>query len=127
MAAPIIFTGISFPFRARDGEFPVSATDDDLIKESLLQLVLTSRGERIMRPDLGNGVLGLVFENNTEVLSDMIRAELQSAISRFEPRVSLVDTLTRRKESSVTVTIRYVIRANGREGLLTVDIPSPGA
>lgn len=105
----------------------MSATDDDLIKESLLQLVLTSRGERIMRPDLGNGVLGLVFENNTEVLSDMIRAELQSAISRFEPRVSLVDTLTRRKESSVTVTIRYVIRANGREGLLTVDIPSPGA
>lgn len=41
-------------------------TDERLIKNDILQLLLTSPGERIMRANFGCNIKPSMFENNTE-------------------------------------------------------------
>lgn len=127
MAAPIIFNGISFPFRRGSTSFPESATDDELIKESLVQLVLTQNGERVMRPGFGTNALSFVFEPNNIVLEQTIQAELQAVIGRYEPRVILTNIRTERDPDAgeVIVTLEYVVVASRRSGTASVSLPVP--
>ena len=125
MAASTIFRGISFPFRPGTSSFPEGSADDALIAESLRQLVLTIRGERIMRPTLGANVYSLVFENNNAVLADMLRAEINSVVGRFETRVILTDVRVERSEAEVLVHIDYIVNATRTAGSTTVGLPSP--
>lgn len=127
MAAPIIFNGISFPFRRGGTSFPAATTDDELIKESLIQLVLTQNGERIMRPDFGTNALSFVFEPNNVVLEQTIRAELQAVIGRYEPRVLLTNIRTERRveQGEIIVTLEYVVVASRRSGTASVSLPAP--
>lgn len=125
MTAPIVYTGIKYPFQKGGTSFPAASTDNELIRESLLQLVLTMNGERIMRPEFGTNALSFVFENNDAVLSNLLRAEIQGVIARFEPRVQLVDILIEQRSSEIILTIIYVVLATGKTGSASVPIPIP--
>lgn len=125
MANGVIFRGISFPFRRGSTSFPAAATDDDLIRESLLQLVLTRRGDRVMRPDVGSNALAFVFEPNNPQLADLLRAEIQSLVARFEPRIVLEDVRVDQSGSDVLVTIDYIISATRRAGSASLSVPVP--
>ena len=39
--------------------------DEDAVKESIRNLILTDRGERLMQPDLGGDITAMLFENMT--------------------------------------------------------------
>ena len=75
-----------------------------------------------MRPTLGSNALGFLFENNNAALGDQIRAEVQSLVGRFEPRVQLVDVLVDRTESEVTITLQYVVLATRRRGSVSTTV-----
>lgn len=125
MTAPIIYQGIKFPFQKGLTSFPASVTDDDLIRESLLQLVLTMNGERIMRPDCGTNVYSFVFENNDTVLSNLLRAEIQSVVAKYEPRVQLTDIAVSQKDAQIILTLVYVILTTRRTSSATILLPTP--
>ena len=99
---------------------PAKAEDEELIRMSILQILSTQRGERVMRPTFGANVWKFVFANNTAFLGDLIRNEVRSAIGRWEPRVAVQNISIDRVESEITITVEYVIRATGR--LQTVEV-----
>lgn len=125
MTTPIIYQGIKFPFQKGSTSFPAPVTDDELIRESLLQIVLTRPGERIMRPDFGTNALSFVFENNDTVLSNLLRSEIQGVVARYEPRVQVIDIQTERKDSQLTLTIIYVVLSTRRTGTTMIALPIP--
>jgi len=122
------FIGFSFPFRSDPvSGFPAAATDADLIKQSLLQLVLTGSGERVMRPAVGSGVYSYLFEDNNALLQERISLDLSSLIGRFEPRVALTGITVTPGDPSVggdparvDVVISYVILATGQSAQATL-------
>lgn len=109
MADPV-YKGIAYPFQLGTNSFPKVATDSDLIRQSLIQIVLTPKGSRIMRPEFGTNVLQHVFENNTTMLGVKIRNDVTAAISRFEPRVILQGIGIVREDASVIITIGYTVK-----------------
>lgn len=112
------YRGLSFPFRRDATSFPAQATDDDLLWESIVQLLTTGVGERVMRPDVGSQVLQMLFENDDETLGQMIVADVSTLLARYEPRVlvrSITVTSIDRDEGSITLLIAYVNRATGVE------------
>lgn len=117
-----VYKGISFPFRKGSTQYPAEATDGTLIKESLKQLIQTSKKERVMRPDAGTNAWGYLFEENDEVLEALIRADINAIVSKYEPRVKLIDVLTTRAESNVWVTLIYYVPALQQEGQLTTAL-----
>jgi len=119
-----LYRGIAFPFQQGDTSFPEAATDNDLIRQSLLQIVLTQKGERVMRPDFGTNVFSYVFENNNDVLEEMIRVDVSQAVARYEPRVLVRAIDVTREDTTINITVRYVIVATRQED--SVQIPVPG-
>ena len=128
------FIGISFPFRKGSSNFPEVATDDDLIKQDLLQLVLTGAAERVMRPSFGSNVYAYVFEDNSELLQERIEAELTQLIGQFEPRVALLgvdvvrgDQANEAEATSITITISYFVLSTQQSGTANVTLSTNGA
>lgn len=124
--ATAFFRGINFPFTKSSTALPAPASDSDLIRQSLIQIIMTGKNERVMRPDFGSGVLRFVFENNDDLLEELIRAEVTSAVGRFEPRVALQDILVERDEEKalVTITLVYVLVTTRQQDTVEIVVPT---
>jgi len=125
---PAFYRGIAFPFTKGSTSLPKAVTDADLVKQSLLQIIMTARGERVMRPDFGCNAQKFVFENNSDLLGELIRAEVSAVVGRFEPRVVLQDVLVERNEDSgeVAATLVYVLVATSEQDSVEIAL-SPAA
>ncbi len=117
----------SFPFRLGATSFPQEAeTDDDAIKSSLIQIVTTGKGERVMRRAFGCNAFAMVFENTNELFRRRAESELRSSIAEWEPRVRVDaivieagDELT--EPGRVRVTIAYTNILSNKAGTVTVE------
>lgn len=96
--------------------------DDDSIKESLKNIVMTSRGERLFQPNLGCDIRSMLFENFTPDMVITAKEMISSAIKAFEPRVDLigVDIISSIDKNEVNVVI--VFSVINREEPLTLVI-----
>lgn len=66
--------------------------DDRLIKNDILQLLLTVPGERVMRPDFGVNLRNFVFEQLTQTDLVSLQDNIEEEITAQEPRV-IVDSV----------------------------------
>lgn len=75
---------LAFPFRiGSDGRTATPANDGAHLRDEVLQLLLTSPGERLFQPEIGGGVRKLVFEPASEVLRGVVKARITNALSRW--------------------------------------------
>lgn len=86
-------------------------TDERLIKNDILQLLLTSPGERIMRSNFGCDIRPSLFESNTEKNRRYIKRQIYEAITTYEKRVSIKEsdisvTTDKSNENAINITIR---------------------
>lgn len=123
MATSAYFRGVAFPFKKSDTALPAPVTDDELVKQSLLQILMTQRGERVMRPQFGCNLHQYVFENNNDLLAQLLRTEVAAAIGRFEPRAALQDVQFERNDSDLIVTINYVVLSTRSLNTVQVAVP----
>ncbi len=101
----------------------VNSQDHAHIRESILQILGTSPGERFMNPEFGSRLKDLVFEQNDEVLKGLIRHYVNDAIRRWEKRVvitgiSFGDSTLNTDQNILTILISYRIIQNQVEGNL---------
>ena len=85
--------------------------DEDSVKESLKNLVLTDRGERLMQPNLGGNVSQMLFENMTPAGLKLIEEQIRTTIELHEPRAEVIDVIVNGSldNNTVKVTIKYFI------------------
>lgn len=100
---------LAFPFRiGTDGRTVAPADVPAHIRDELMQLVLTSPGERLFLPEFGGGVRKLVFEPADDVLAGVTKARLTQAINRWlGHRVTLEDVKVDHANARLEVEIRY--------------------
>jgi phage baseplate assembly protein W len=77
-----------------------------------------------MRPDFGSDAMSFIFENNNDLLAELIREEVTTAITKFEPRAIVRDVQTVRDDSEVTITIIYVVVLTGNQDSVEITVPS---
>jgi uncharacterized protein len=86
---------LSFPFRiGPDGRTAAPPSLEVHVAEELLQLLLTTIGERAFLPELGTNLRRLVFENTDEATLGMTQAVVTSALSTWLGTRVTVETLT---------------------------------
>lgn len=83
------FFGYNAPFIGGNERVLSRQIDERIIKNDLLQLLLTAPGERVMRPDFGTNVRTFIFEqiDNTGLMS--LRRSIKEAIAKFDRRVNV--------------------------------------
>jgi phage baseplate assembly protein W len=85
--------------------------DENAIKQSLKNIILTRNFERPFRSDVGSQISSLLFEPLTPMLSSLIKKTIENTINSYEPRVNLLDVsvLLSPDNNGVYVTIVFSI------------------
>jgi phage baseplate assembly protein W len=120
----VLGTGWRFPPVPAGGKFELRF-GPSLVRQSILVILGTERGERLMRPDFGCGLRRYVMEPNNPTTRAAIARDVTAAIDRWEPRVRLdtVDVLATDDPSVVTVSIGYTLVRDQSLGAVQVGVP----
>ena len=109
----IIGSGFAFPMEI-DAQGGAALTwDDENIRQSMMLILVTAPGERMMRPTFGCAIHDIIFEPNTELTAARVSHEVKKAIIEFEPRVGDVEVTAKPDDTEISrmnVTISYTIR-----------------
>jgi len=81
--------GFAFPVIAGTGGYFSKSEGFTTILGGLKQLLLTTKGERVMFPDFGTSLRRYVFEQDTPQIRADIKKDIETAITVYEPRVTL--------------------------------------
>jgi phage baseplate assembly protein W len=85
--------------------------DEEAVKESIKNLLLTDKGERLMQPLLGGNIRALLFENNTPAIVKLIQEQVKTTILEYEPRAKLLDVIVNSfyDENKIEITVYFYI------------------
>jgi phage baseplate assembly protein W len=112
--ADILGAGWAFPVRpAANGGLPL-ASGEERIRQSIWLILATAPGERVMLPAFGCGIHDLVFQPNTVAVRGSVQAEVSNALTRWEPRIDVLDvtvTAPPGQPEVMLIDVQYRIRA----------------
>ena len=117
---------LDHPYHFDGGGRTATTTDADHIRDLIEEVLLTSPGERVMRPDFGAGLLRMVFEPNGAAIAATTQFVVQSALQQHLGHLIAVSAVVVENiDSTLRVTVRYVVlgEGTGRESTFVV----PGA
>ncbi|MDX5332726.1 MAG: GPW/gp25 family protein [Gammaproteobacteria bacterium] len=95
------------------------------VRQSLLLLITTRPGERVMRPDYGCELYRLAFAPNDATTHGLAIHYVRRAIERWEPRVDVLDvdaTANREASHRMDVWLSYRVRRTLQQDALTVTV-----
>lgn len=96
--------------------------DEDAVKESIKNLILTNRGERLMQPNLGGDVQAMLFENITPSVITLIEDKIRDTIEINEPRAELVDVIVSSNIDDNQVNVKIVFYIKNVEQPIALDV-----
>ena len=100
---------LHFDSRGRTAE----AGDDKHIRDLVEQVLFTSPGERVNRPDFGSGLLQLVFAPSSDEQATATQFLVQGALQQWLGdliQVEVVEVVS--EDSTLEVTVQYIVRRN---------------
>lgn len=102
--------GLAFPMRW-DGIGGVLTQSENLgaLRDGVIQLIMTSRGARVMRPDYGTDLRKSLFEPIDSTTLQTLRGQIAETIAKYEPRVVLQQLNLFPQEELNTLTIQLVL------------------
>ena len=103
--------GVNLPFSA-DEVFSQNYQTKDAIKNNIINLMLTGKGERFMNPNFGSSIRNLLFENVNEESLDAIAVSLREELQVYFPQI-LINELQINPlldSNSINVQFKYQIR-----------------
>ncbi len=105
------FTDLDLNFTAHPVNKDVAIKyDEQAIKQSVRNLILTKNFERPFHSAIGSQVRGLLFEPVTEMSVSIIKRSIVDVIRNYEPRVQLVDVFVNVRTDENYVDIRIIFK-----------------
>lgn len=97
----------------------ISVKDDNAIKQSIVNLLLTNRGERFFEPEIGASISELLFEPLDYGVAALIQTKIRDTLTQYEPRINILDIRAEPDEVNNGFEVELVFEVIGRE-----DIPT---
>ena len=102
---------IKFPLQFDYRGHTAITDDDDHIRDMIEQVLFTSPGERVNRPDFGSGLLQMVFEPNNTELASATQFLVQGALQQWLGAIIEVNSVeVVNNDSTLEVSVQYTIR-----------------
>ena len=123
MSVPRFF-GFNPPFFGGSQNILSRQEDERLIRNDMLQLLLTAPGERVMRPNFGTIIRSSLFEPMDTLQIDALKANIRAQIVKFESRVLVSDIVITQDIEGNTITIKiFGTFVLDRFGQITTSLP----
>jgi phage baseplate assembly protein W len=113
--------GWRFPLQVTPNGRIAQAKYEQRIEESIVLIVATARGERVMLPDFGCGIHDVVFAPNDARTIALVVHEVRRALVSYEPRIDVLDVHAENTEEApnlLLIRVNYRIRATNAIGNL---------
>lgn len=110
----IVGNGWSFPIGVdARGRVALSRREHD-IEEAIRIILMTSKGQRVMRPEFGCQIHELVFAPNDATTAGLAVYYVEEALRMWEPRIRLLDVTAAPDEANdgrLMIHVSYEVRS----------------
>jgi len=118
-----IFSDLDLNFTAHPVTKDISRRfDENAIKDSIRNLILTRNFERPFHSELGSPIRALLFENSSPLLSMTLRRAIVDVINNFEPRVNLIDVEVVEADDEHSLYVNISFKIINTDSPLSLDL-----
>jgi phage baseplate assembly protein W len=98
--------------------------NESSVRESIKNIVLTNKGERLFQPDFGCDVRASLFENIDATTIIILKDNIEKAITTYEPRciVRSVEIIADLDTNNIQATILFSVINTSNTTSLTIDL-----
>lgn len=116
------YTDLDLNFFAHPATGDISKKyDENAIKQSVKNLIMTNHYERPFHPEIGSQVMGLLFENDSPMLQATLERAITYTIENFEPRVKLISVQVSLNPDNNAAYVSITFKIVNTERPITVD------
>jgi phage baseplate assembly protein W len=122
---PDVFTSIGYPIAVDDALGTIQEETDYgvHIVQLIKQVLFTSPGERINRPDFGCGIKRMVFAPNSDVAASLVQVTIYEALNRWlGTAISVSDVKVNALGEVLEIRIGYVLKARREKKYLNLEV-----
>lgn len=104
------YGGMAMPFGPQLKDYFEVKSDRDVLRTSIMTILLTMFGERVMLCDFGSNLMELVFEQSDEVLQRDLTSIVKEVVPRWDPRLEVLSAtadVLDRDDNQVEITVVY--------------------
>lgn len=112
---PFLGTGWKFPLQVTPTGGIATSSEEQKIEESILLILSTAPGERLMLPDFGCGIHDMVFSPNDAGTVTRIVDLVRRALTKYEPRIDVISVTAETSSEQpnlLLIRVDYRIRDN---------------
>jgi len=112
-----VAVGVRLPF-SRSNLFNLDYTTKDHAKSKLINVLLTSPGERLHHPNFGAGLKNRLFQQNTPIAGDELRSIVTPQVEKYVPEITIKNIALRDgglQGHILYVTVNYSLNNNDEE------------
>ena len=123
MATQLSYRDINITFKKHPvTDDVVVSRDASAIKQAIVNLLLTNKGERLMNPNYGSDIRRYLFEPLDYGTANQIKGNIRDTIERFEPRITVVrlKASPNYDDNGFDITMTYSVRGTD-DSPVTVD------
>jgi len=115
---------IDYPFQF-DGRGRTGQSDEnEYIRELIEQVLLTTPGERVMRPGFGSGVRQLLFGAASPEVATASQYLVQSSLQQWLADLITVEAVdVQAREGALLINVQYVVRLSQTRATAQITVP----
>lgn len=118
---------LDFPYDFSGLGRTASTGREDHIRDLMEQILFTSPGERVMRPEFGAGLLDLIFEPNSATLAATTQMLIHSALElNLSHLIAVQGVDVENDDAALRITVRYAVLRDRTTGSATFAIAGGG-
>ena len=113
MATSLSFKDLNITFKKHPITNDIVVSKDaSAIKQAIVNVLLTNKGERLMNPRYGSDIRRFLFEPLDYGTAFQIKGNIRDTLERFEPRISVIDIkcTPNFQDNGFDVELQYSIR-----------------
>lgn len=105
--------GLKYPLSVKKAKL-LSSVGEESIKESIMIILGTAKGERVMRPDFGSRLNEMLFASNDKGSATLIESYVDEALLNWEPRIEVLNVIATVSQDSpiIDIFIEYQIKSS---------------
>jgi uncharacterized protein len=106
---------LRYPYSFDRSGRTAQSDEADYVRGLIEQVLFTTTGERVMRPDFGSGVAQLLFALNSVEVAGATQMLIQSALQRWLGElIAVQEVRSETVDSELRITVSYQLLRDGR-------------
>lgn len=100
----------------------VRFTNENAVKRSIRNLILTNRYERPFQPRIGSDINKILFEPMNSVTASVLKQYIKETIDNYEPRCKLIDVMVMGYEERNVYVVTIIFATINKEEPTTLQL-----